>query len=99
MKEVFKKIEGYERYSVSNYGRVINNITGHELSQRKATNGYLRVNLRTGTQKYEKPHVASVHRLVAAARALGVDERTIYNSLHGMKNRKGLSFVYEEEAI
>lgn len=65
MKEVFKKIDGYERYSVSNYGRVINNETGLEISQRIASNGYMRVNVRKGDVKYEKPKTISVHRLVA----------------------------------
>ena len=65
--EVFKTIKGFERYSVSNQGRVINSETGKVLSQRKASNGYLRVNLRKGNIKYEKPHVTSVHRLVAEA--------------------------------
>ena len=65
--EMFKTIKGFERYSVSNQGRVINSKTGKVLSQRKASNGYLRVNLRKGNIKYEKPHVASVHRLVAEA--------------------------------
>lgn len=65
--ETFKTIKGFERYSVSNQGRVINSETGKVLSQRKASNGYLRVNLRKGNIKYEKPHVASVHRLVAEA--------------------------------
>lgn len=65
--EVFKTIKGFERYSVSNQGRVINSETGKVLSQRKASNGYLRVNLRKGNIKYEKPHVASVHRLVVEA--------------------------------
>ena len=65
--EMFKTIKGFERYSVSNQGRVINSETGKVLSQRKASNGYLRVNLRKGNIKYEKPHVASVHRLVAEA--------------------------------
>lgn len=180
MKEVFKEIVGYERYSVSNHGRVINNVTGQELSQRKASNGYLRVNLRTGKIKYEKPRVVSVHRLVAeafidndknyptvnhkdldktnnhvdnlewctfkenskhayqnkesyrvqcnenikkaqrvcekpieiykdgvlltrvankqeAAKFTKVNVKTIYNGLHGMKNRKGFEFKYAEE--
>ena len=67
MKEIFKKVtlKGFERYSVSNYGNVRNNISGNVLSKRKASNGYLRVNLRTGTVPYEKPTVVHVHRLVA----------------------------------
>lgn len=59
MKE-FKKIKGFERYSVSDDGTVINNITGAILSQRESTNGYMRVNLRRGNEPYEKPkHVPS----------------------------------------
>ena len=65
MKEIYKNIKDFERYSVSNFGNVKNNITGCVLSQRKATNGYLRVNLRKGNVKYEKPTTISVHRLVA----------------------------------
>lgn len=180
--EMFKTIKGFERYSVSNQGRVINSKTGKVLSQRKASNGYLRVNLRKGNIKYEKPHVTSVHRLVAEAfleripgkdyvnhkdlnkennnvknlewctakensqhvylndadyrekcnenlkvsheRAkkkivvykngtlvgeflgkkevsdfLGIDEKTVYNGLHGMVNRKGYNFQLIEGVV
>lgn len=30
---------------------------------------------------------------------LGINQKTIYNTLHGMKNRKGYSFVVVEEVI
>lgn len=83
--EIFKEIAGYERYSVSNYGRVINNTTNKELSQRKATNGYLRVNLRKGNIAYEKPHVASVHRLVADAFLLRETGKDTVNHIDGNK--------------
>ena len=61
--EQFKAIKGFERYTVSSYGRVLG-VAGKELSQRKATNGYLRVNLRKGNIPYEKPTVKHIHRLV-----------------------------------
>ena len=63
--ENWKVIKEYPRYSVSDNGRVKNNISGKIISQRQATNGYMRVNVRTGTEKYEKPITLSVHRLVA----------------------------------
>ena len=63
--ENWKVIIEYPRYSVSDNGRVKNNISGKIISQRQATNGYMRVNVRTGAEKYEKPITLSVHRLVA----------------------------------
>ena len=47
--ENWKVIKEYPRYSVSDNGRVKNNISGKIISQRQATNGYMRVNVRTGT--------------------------------------------------
>lgn len=182
MREIFKEIPGYERYSVSNFGNVINNLSKQKISQRKATNGYMRVNVRTGKIAYEKPKTLSVHRLVAelfipnpeakpyvnhidgdktnnhffnlewctekensvhayrtikgyadvcdinlrkaqnatrkridvykngehigrfvgegkTAAMLGINQKTIYNTLRGMKNRKGYSFVVTEEVV
>lgn len=61
-----KRIDGYERYYVSEEGKVYNEF-GKEMSQRRSSNGYLRVNLRKGNMKYEKPTTYSVHRLVAKA--------------------------------
>lgn len=63
----YRKIDGFERYSVGSDGTVINNQTGKVLSQRKTSAGYYRVNLRKGDRKYEKPTVRNVHRLVAMA--------------------------------
>lgn len=63
----YRKIDGYERYSVGSDGTVINNQTGKVLSQRKTSYGYYRVNIRKGDRKYEKPTVCPVHRLVAMA--------------------------------
>lgn len=180
MKEEYRVIPEYPRYSVSNYGNVINNITGQTISQRKSTNGYMRFNVRTGTTKYEKPKTLPTHRVVAelflpkvegkthvnhkdtdktnnnvnnlewctpqensihacenikglkdiyiknlektyatnkkpitvykngvligryaskgeTSKALGIDAKTIYNGLHGMKNRQGYTFIADNE--
>lgn len=83
--EEFKVIKGFERYSVSNEGNVINNITGHSISQRRASNGYMRVNLRKGNCKYEKPKTASVHRLVAEAFLMPVEGKNYVNHKDGDK--------------
>ena len=83
--EIFKEIKGFERYSVSNFGNVINNITGKELSQRLASNGYFRVNLRTGKEKYEKPTTCSVHRLIAEAFLKKEINKNTVNHIDGNK--------------
>lgn len=59
--EVWVTIEGLERYAVSNYGRVINQEHGNELTPSPDKNGYLRVGL---SRKGVVRHVY-IHRLVA----------------------------------
>ncbi|WP_195259346.1 HNH endonuclease [Clostridium paraputrificum] len=83
--EIYRVINGFERYSVSNKGNVINNITGRKISARKSSNGYMRVNLRKGNCKYEKPKTASVHRLVAEAFLMQIDGKTYVNHINGDK--------------
>lgn len=61
--EVWVAIDGLERYAVSNYGRVVNQDRGNELTPSPDKNGYLRVGLsRNGVVYY-----VMVHRLVAFA--------------------------------
>jgi len=59
--EVWATIEGLERYTVSNYGRVINQERGNELTPSPDANGYLRV----GLSRNGKVWNVYVHRLVA----------------------------------
>ena len=81
----FKTIAGFERYAVSNEGTVINQLTGCVIRPRKATGGYLRVNLRTGKEKYEKPKSRTIHRLVAEAFLEPVPGKEFVNHIDGDK--------------
>lgn len=90
MKE-YRKIKGFERYLVSSDGEVVNSVTGKILSQREATNGYLRVNLRTGNEKYEKPKVRSVHRLVAETFLIPAPGKECVNHIDGNKKNNSVS--------
>jgi hypothetical protein len=83
--EQFKEIKGFERYKVSSFGRVFG-VSGEEISQRKATNGYLRVNLRKGDVPYEKPTVMAVHRLVAEAFIPEIEGKSYVNHIDGNKH-------------
>lgn len=83
--ELWKNIPGYERYAVSNLGRVKNNISGKLLNMRKAKNGYMRVNLRKGNVKYEKPTVTHVHRLVAEMFLTPITGKNCVNHIDGDK--------------
>ena len=59
--EQWKKIEGYENYSVSNMGRVRNDGTGKVLKPEVERDGYYRVTLYPGKKKFK------IHRLVSIA--------------------------------
>jgi hypothetical protein len=64
MEEVYKDIEGYSNYAVSNYGNVKNKTTGLILKPGNNGKGYLHVAL------YDENHIGKcvmIHRLVAQA--------------------------------
>lgn len=61
--EIWKNIESFEQYSVSDFGNVRNNITGRILKPRKHTSGYSRVILCKNKKHYDR----YIHRLVAQA--------------------------------
>lgn len=63
MKQVWKTIEKYPNYEVSNYGKVRNKTTGRQLKAHPNSSGYLRVPL----FKNGKSKQVFVHRLVAEA--------------------------------
>lgn len=63
MTEVFKTIEGYDTYSVSNEGRVRNDTTGKFLKGSTDTKGYIQVCFHK--DYIQKTH--KVHRIIAQA--------------------------------
>jgi hypothetical protein len=61
--ELFKRIDGYDNYSISNQGNVKNNKTNKIMKLDKNKKGYCRVTL----SKRGKSKKHSIHRLVALA--------------------------------
>ena len=59
--ERFKRVDGYDNYSVSAFGRVRNDKTNNILKPRKNSHGYHQVGL------YKKGENHSVHSLVGLA--------------------------------
>ena len=69
MTETYKNIEGFENYSVSDYGNVRNDKTG-KILQGKDTRGYLRVDLYKNKTRHNN---IFIHRLTAEAFLLKPD--------------------------
>lgn len=85
--EIWKNIEGYENYQVSNLGRVKSlnyNKTGREeiLKCNKSKNGYLRLSLHQGKDK----KTLLVHRLVAQAFIPNPDNKPEVNHKNTIKD-------------
>jgi hypothetical protein len=78
--EIWRTIENFENYKVSNYGNVINNITKRILKQEK-TKGYLRVSLccKNKVTRFQ------VHRLVATAFIINFNDKKCVNHIDGIK--------------
>ena len=87
----FRPIEGFERYSISKTGEVINAITGNLIRQRISSNGYMRVNLRSGDKPYELPTTKTVHRLVAEAFLPRIYGKEYVNHIDGDKTNNDVS--------
>ncbi len=63
MIEIFKKIDGFKNYSVSDHGNVRNDKTGRTLKAGLNSSGYLSSNLCLS----KETHTKNIHRLVAQA--------------------------------
>ena len=72
MVETYKKIEGFENYSISDFGNVRNDKTGRILKQ-SHRNGYQMVRL----QKDNKTYKNDIHRLVAIAFIDNLDKKRV----------------------
>ncbi len=75
MKEVWKDIQGYDIYEVSNLGNVRNKITNKQLYYSNSNNGYLRV----GLFKNHKRTMYSIHRLVAETFIPNIENKPCIN--------------------
>ncbi len=71
MVETYKKIEGFENYSVSDFGNIRNDTTGRILKPGMTTTGYHMVVLMQDKRKSTK----KIHRLVARAFLLNPDNK------------------------
>ena len=85
MVETYKKIEGFENYSISDLGNVRKDKTGRILKG-VDTNGYLRVCL----YKHNKQHYTSIHRLIAEAFLLNPDNKKCVDHVDNNKHNNNL---------
>ena len=85
MNEMWKKIDGFDNYSVSNHGRIRNDKEDRILctSIRSKTSDYYSVLLPVGNGKYKH---RSVHRLVAIAFVENADGKPQVNHIDGDKH-------------
>ena len=92
---MWKTIEGFENYEVSDNGEVRSKKTGKILKNSVAPNGYLRVNLRANNQSY----TGYVHRLVALNFLKGEGQVNHIDGNKSNNNIKNLEWVSPRENI
>lgn len=85
--EYYKKITGYENYSISNLGNVRNDKTGRILKTYKKENGYLQVQLgRKTVPKY-------IHRLMAITFLKQEKNKIQVDHINGIKDDNRLENI------
>ncbi len=85
MVETYKQIEGFENYSVSDYGNVRNDKTGRILKG-KSTRGYIQVCL----MKHKVKHSKLIHKLVATAFLLNPENKKCVDHIDNNKHNNNL---------
>ena len=81
MQEIWKRIDGFPNYSVSNLGKVMNNNTG-KLIKPYNMNGYVQVTLRHCGNSVKR----TVHRLVALSFILNPENKPQVNHIDGNRS-------------
>ena len=78
--EIWRKVNGIEKYSVSNYGNIRNDFTGRILSTSVNNNGYCVVTICNGNYRQK-----FVHRIVAQAFIENQKNKKTVNHINGIK--------------
>ena len=79
--EVWKKIEGFENYDISNYGNVRSTYKNRILKPQNDKNNYYIINL----WKNKKGKTFKIHRLVAIAFIPNLENKPQVNHINGIK--------------
>ena len=85
--ELFKRIDGYDNYSISNQGRVRNDSTNYILKPNKDKKGYCRFSL----CKNGKSKTHLVHRLIGLAFLENPDNKPIVDHIDGDPTNNNIS--------
>ena len=86
----FKKIEGYENYEVSKYGKVFNTVTKKYVNGSKDNHGYILVTL----SNKNKPKTLVLHRLVARSFLENPNNKKIVKHRDGDNMNNAVSNLY-----
>ena len=87
MEETYKKIEGFENYSVSDFGNVRNDKSGRILKEDDARGGYFRVCL----SKNNKKHNKLIHKLTAEAFLLNPENKKCVDHIDNNRHNNKLA--------
>lgn len=84
---IWKKIDGFDNYSISYDGRVRNDTTLYILKQHIGSHGYYMVNL----WQNNKGHWKTIHRLIATAFVPNPENKPQINHIDGDKQNNNVS--------
>ena len=85
--ETFKIIEGFENYSVSDFGNVRNNKTGRIMKQTITSEGYIRIGLKLNKVERKK----RVHILVANAFIANPDGKVCVDHIDNIRSNNNIN--------